>query len=310
MTLVAWPVPDVPEIHPGDDLAELLLARTELDDNDVVVVTSKVVSKAAGLATTRARNEVLAEQTARVVARAGDTVIVRTHAGLILAAAGIDASNTTAGTLLPLPSDPDHEARTIRTRLRDLSGRRVAVIVSDTVGRAWRVGQTDIAIGCAGLCPLDSFEGRHDAYGNQLHVTAPAVVDQLAGTAELVSGKLGGNPFVIIRGTTPEWHTEEDGPGAAALIRPEESDLFGLGAKDAVLAAIAGRSEGFPGTGEEAAVETLRAIAGEAGVVTTSARHGHRVEIRDSDPIEAGRAAERARIGATALQLVVDITFA
>lgn len=308
MTLVAWPVPGVPEIQPGDDLAALVLAGTELGDGDVVVVTSKVVAKAAGLATERPRDEVLAEQTSRVVAQAGGTVIVRTHSGLTLAAAGIDASNTRVGTVIPLPDDPDADARAIRAGLHERSGRQVAVIISDTVGRAWRVGQTDIAIGCAGLTPLESFAGRTDAHGNELHVTEPAIADQLAGTAELVSGKLGGHPFVIIRGTNTSWHTVEDGPGAAALIRPEESDLFGLGARDAVLAALAGRRDGFPNAAENA-VEALREVIGGSGVVTTTGGK-HSVVILETDPVSAGRAAERTRIAAAALGLDVSVTLA
>ena len=145
------PVDGIGEIRAGDDLAALVASLAELVDGDVVVVTSKIVSKSLGLATTRDKDDLLAEQTDRVVARRDPTVIVRTHHGLTMAAAGIDNSNTAPGTLLPLPPDPDGEARRIRARLQELSGRTVGVVVSDTAGRAWRVGQTDIAIGCAGL---------------------------------------------------------------------------------------------------------------------------------------------------------------
>lgn len=240
MTLTFEPVDGIGEISPGDDIAALITERTRLADGDVVVVTSKIVSKAAGLATTASKDDLLAAETDRVVARRGPTSIVRTHHGLTMAAAGIDNSNTAPGTLIPLPPDPDASAAAIRARLRELSGTRVAVIVSDTAGRAWRVGQTDIAIGCAGLLPFESFEGRTDPYGNPLAVTAPAIADQLAGGAELASGKFGARPVVIVRGADPSWLTDDDGPGARALIRDEATDMFGLGAREAAVAAIIG----------------------------------------------------------------------
>ena len=240
MTLTFEPVDGIGEVHPGDDLADLVAAAIRLRDGDVVVVTSKVVSKAAGLATTTPKDELLAAETDRVVAKRGPTTIVRTHHGLTMAAAGIDNSNTLPGTLVPLPPDPDGSAATIRARLLELTGVRVAVVVSDTAGRAWRVGQTDIAIGCAGIVPVDSFAGRTDPYGNPLSVTAPAIADQLAGGAELASGKFGGRPVVVVRGTDPSWHTIEDGPGAQALVRDEASDMFGLGAREAAVAAATG----------------------------------------------------------------------
>nr|MCW2728134.1 F420-dependent oxidoreductase [Aeromicrobium sp.] len=240
MTLVFEPVDGIGEVSPGDDIATLVADRATLANGDVVVVTSKIVSKAAGLATTRDKDELLAVETDRVVARRGPTSIVRTHHGLTMAAAGIDNSNTAPGTLIPLPPDPDGSAGAIRARLRELTGLTVAVIVSDTAGRAWRTGQTDIAIGCAGLLPSESYEGRIDPYGNPLAVTAPAVADELAGGAELASGKFGGRPVVIVRGADPAWLTEDDGPGARALIRDEASDMFGLGAREAAVAAILG----------------------------------------------------------------------
>jgi coenzyme F420-0:L-glutamate ligase/coenzyme F420-1:gamma-L-glutamate ligase len=240
MTLTFEPIDGIGEVCPGDDVADLVAKRTDVVDGDVVVVTSKIVSKAAGLTTTMPKDELLAAQTDRVVARRGPTSIIRTHHGLTMAAAGIDNSNTTPGTLVPLPPDPDGSASQIRARLHELTGARVAVIISDTAGRAWRVGQTDIAIGCAGLLPFDSFEGRTDPYGNPLAVTAPAIADQIAGGAELASGKFGGRPVVIVRGTDPAWLTDGDGPGARALIREEDSDMFGLGAREAAVAAITG----------------------------------------------------------------------
>jgi coenzyme F420-0:L-glutamate ligase/coenzyme F420-1:gamma-L-glutamate ligase len=259
MTLVLEPVEGIGEVRPGDDLAMLVAARVVLCDGDVVVVTSKVVSKAEGLATTAPKDEVLAAETDRVVARRGGTRIVRTRHGLTMAAAGIDASNTAPGTLLPLPRDPDASARAIRARLHELTGTTVGVVISDTAGRAWRTGQTDIAIGCAGLLALESFAGAVDPYGNELVVTAPAVADEVAGAAELASGKLGGRPVVVVRGLDRRLLTREDGPGAAALVRAEEADLFGLGAREAVVAASAGAPvRGFPEAEAGAIDEVVR----------------------------------------------------
>lgn len=240
MTLTFEPVDGIGEVSPGDDIAALISAHAAVASGDVVVITSKIVSKAAGLATTASKDELLEAGTDRVVARRGATSIVRTHHGLTMAAAGIDNSNTAPGTLIPLPPDPDASAAAIRVRLLELTGSEVAVIISDTAGRAWRVGQTDIAIGCAGLLPFESFEGRTDPYGNPLAVTSPAIADQLAGGAELASGKFGARPVVIVRGTDPAWFTDDDGPGARALIRDEDSDMFGLGAREAAVAAIIG----------------------------------------------------------------------
>ena len=176
-----------------------------------------------------------------MVARRGPTTIVRTRHGLTLAAAGIDASNVEAGSIVLLPLDPDASARRLRADLRAGSGRNVGVIVTDTAGRAWREGQTDIAIGAAGLVVAESFEGREDTHGNPLAVTAPAVADEIAGMAELAQGKLGGRPFAVVRGRADlVLAPEDDGPGAGALIRPEGADLFGFGAREAVVRALAG----------------------------------------------------------------------
>lgn len=303
MSLHLWPVTGIGEIGPGDDLAAIVADAVTLEPDDVVIVTSKIVAKAAGLATARSKDEVLAEQTDRVVARRGETAIVRTVHGLTLAAAGIDASNTTPGTLVPLPADPDAEARRIRRGLRERTKVRVAVVVSDTAGRAWRVGQTDIAIGCAGLIPFESFEGRTDSYGNPLAVTAPAIADQLAGAAELASGKLTGCPVVIARGTNPAWHTEDDGPGAAALIRDEAGDLFGLGTREAVLAAVTGEPEtrGFPAAEADFTALLIGALQhhGEFTGLTFTVADGAIDIGHDASPEQHDRAlvaAERLRI--------------
>ena len=244
----AVPVSGVPEISAGDDLAAIILhalpaatwpdGGTGLVDGDIVVVTSKIVAKAEGLLTDRPAAEVIAGQTAQVVARKrapdGSTLteIVRTRHGLVLAAAGVDASNTPPGTCLPLPSDPDEAARRLRSSIQDATGRTVGLLISDTLGRAWRVGQTDCAIGAAGVLTSIPHEGTTDAHGNPLRVTEPAVADQITGAAELVTGKSSGHPVVVLRGLA-RLVTEEDGPGAAALIRDPAEDLFRLGAAEA-----------------------------------------------------------------------------
>ena len=223
----------VPEVRPGDDLAALLMAAAPgLTAGDIVVISSKVVSKAEGRAVHgRSRNDVVAEETFEVVARRGELQIARTRHGLVLAAAGVDSSNVEPGVLLPLPIDPDASARAIRARLRELWGVEAAVVISDTAGRPWRAGQTDIAIGVAGMVPVVDLAGRTDRNGNTLHVTAPAVADEVAAAAELVKGKAAGTPFAVVRGLS-QLLTEDDGPGAASIVRAAEDDLFRFGSLD------------------------------------------------------------------------------
>lgn len=246
-------VTGLPEISAGDDLAALVadLTSAPLLDGDIVVVTSKVVSKAAGLSSVADRTDLLPAHTDRVVARRGATAIVRTKQGLTLAAAGLDASNTPVGTVLALPADPDAEAAALRSDLHRLTGANVAVVISDTAGRPWRLGQTDIAVGVAGLTPLADLSGTSDPYGNVLAVTAPAVADAVAAAADLVQGKLARVPVAVVRGLAAMVLARGDhGPGAASLVRPEETDLFGWGAADAVRAAVRrddpDRHRGFP----------------------------------------------------------------
>lgn len=264
------PVEGVGEVAPGDDLTALLLAALGdrgLQSGDLLVVTSKVVSKAEGRTVTGDRASALAGETLREVARRGDTVVVRTHHGLVLAGAGIDASNTPPGTVLLLPRDPDASARSLRESVARATGRNVAVVISDTAGRAWRHGQTDLAIGAAGLVVLDDHAGRTDDYGNELTVTAPAVADEVAAAADLVKGKLFRRPAAVLRGlghlVLP---AGEHGAGAGALVRPEDEDMFGYGARDAVLRALGGAAADRRGFGrparQEAAAARLREVAG------------------------------------------------
>jgi coenzyme F420-0:L-glutamate ligase/coenzyme F420-1:gamma-L-glutamate ligase len=264
------------EVRHGDDVAGLVAGLVELADGDVVLVTSKVVAKAEGRVVPGTREDLLPDETARVVARRGPTTIVRTHHGLTLAAAGIDASNVEPGHVVLLPVDPDASARGLRARLAELTGRTVAVVVTDTAGRAWRHGQTDLAVGAAGLRVLDDHAGRHDPHGNELVVTAPAVADELAGAAELVQGKLGRRPFAVVRGRADlVLPAGDDGPGAAALVRGDPEDMFGLGSREAVVRALLGDLDdaawfGAPAGADDVAV----AVAAVTGRVPAPAPGG------------------------------------
>ncbi|MFI6501540.1 coenzyme F420-0:L-glutamate ligase [Nonomuraea typhae] len=225
------PVPGLPEVRPGDDLAALL-GGAGLRDGDIVVITSKIVSKAENrVRHAPDRTAAIAEETERVVARRGDMVIAQTRHGFVMAAAGVDNSNVAPGTVLLLPEDGDASARRIRAGLTP----RVGVIVSDTFGRPWRHGLTDVAIGAAGVLPLEDFRGGEDAYGNPLNATVTALADEIAAAAELVKGKLAGVPVAIVRGLA-HLVTEEDGPGVRPLIRPADEDLFRYGSRDVVFA--------------------------------------------------------------------------
>ena len=271
----------VPEVSAGDDLVSLLLAVAELADGDVVAVTSKVVSKAEGRVRAGTREDALADETLRVLARRGGTSIVRTHHGLTLAAAGIDNSNVEPGRVVLLPTDPDESARALRQRIRERTGRNVAVVVTDTAGRAWREGQTDIAIGAAGLQVLEEYAGRVDAHGNELAVTAPAVADEIAGAAELAQGKLGARPFAVVRGRADlVLPPGDNGPGATAIVRPDGADMFGYGSREAVLAALRGDAGDITAFGGPAAADDLVAALASLGRVTDPARDGDTVRCR------------------------------
>jgi coenzyme F420-0:L-glutamate ligase/coenzyme F420-1:gamma-L-glutamate ligase len=233
-------VRDLPEIESGDDLAQLIADATTLEDGDVVVVAQKAVSKAEGRIvrlqdvepSDRARalaaegdprrTEVILRESARIVRLRPPLVISQTRHGFVCASAGVDASNAPGpDTLVLLPIDPDASAAAIRERLRELTGREVAVIVSDSFGRAWRQGTTDVAVGCAGLTPLVDLGGERDRVGYELHATVIAVADEIAGAAQLVMGKLDGIPVAIVRGL------DVAGGGAAVdLVMPPERDLF------------------------------------------------------------------------------------
>ncbi|ANP55460.1 coenzyme F420-0:L-glutamate ligase/coenzyme F420-1:gamma-L-glutamate ligase [Streptomyces griseochromogenes] len=237
-----WALSGIPEVRPGDDLAKLIVATEPgLADGDVVIVTSKIVSKAEGRIVRAADREASIDaETVRVVARRGTLRIVENRRGLVMAAAGVDASNTPAGTVLLLPEDPDASARAIREGLRQALGVNVGVVVTDTFGRPWRSGITDVAIGAAGVHVLDDLRGGTDAYGNPLVATVVATADELAAAGDLVKGKAAGRPVAVVRGL-PHVVAREDGEGALALVRSARDDMFRLGTSEAVREAVTQR---------------------------------------------------------------------
>ncbi|MFJ3496859.1 coenzyme F420-0:L-glutamate ligase [Streptomyces sp. NPDC086091] len=242
-----WAVPGLPEVRPGDDLAKLIAAAGPgLADGDVLLVTSKIVSKAEGrIVRADDREAAIDAETVRVVARRGPLRIVENRQGLIMAAAGVDASNTPTGTVLLLPEDPDASARAIRAGLRDTLGVDVGVVVTDTFGRPWRAGLTDVAIGAAGVRVLDDLRGGTDAHGNPLSATVVATADELAAAGDLVKGKAAGLPVAVVRGLPHVVVTGDtpggDDEGARALVRGARDDMFRLGTSEAVRLAVTQR---------------------------------------------------------------------
>jgi len=241
-----WAVEGIREIVAGDDLAEIIgdaiEAGTPLADGDILVVTSKIVSKAEGRTIRAAdREEAITAETVRVVASrehpGGVTRIVENRLGIVGAAAGVDSSNTPEGTVLLLPLDPDASARALAADLRARFGAQVGIVVSDTLGRPWREGQTDVAIGAAGIRVLDDLRGTTDAHGRPLHVTLPAVADELAAATDLVKGKAAALPVAVVRGLG-HLVGDLDLPGARSIVRPPENDMFRLGTAEA-------RAEGY-----------------------------------------------------------------
>lgn len=246
--IIAWSLPGIPEISAGDNIAQLIwqsvltLAQADatctLDHGDIVVVTSKIVSKAEGRhIPADAVAEYLARETVRVVATrahpGGETRIVENRLGIVAAAAGIDQSNTPSGTALLLPEDPDRSALALCKELRRLSEKTVAVLITDTLGRAWRVGQTDAAIGAAGIHVINDLRGTQDDQGRTLQVTETAVADEIASAADLVKRKSAHTPVAIVRGLS-HLVTEDVSTGSArALIRAGDEDLFRLGTAEA-----------------------------------------------------------------------------
>lgn len=239
--IAAAAIPGLPEVEPGDDLAALL--DEHVADGDVLVLAHKVVSKAEGrlvrladvepgveavaLAGVHGKDprhlQVILDESAEIVRERPGVLICRTRHGFVCANAGVDASNAPAGHLVLLPSDPDASARALRRAL----AADCAVVIADSFGRAWRIGQVEVAVGIAGLAPVEDWRGLPDRAGRELQATAIAVADQAAAAADLArGGKDAGHPAVVVRGLG-RFVTAADGPGAAALVRPREEDLFG-----------------------------------------------------------------------------------
>ncbi|HEY3557844.1 MAG TPA: coenzyme F420-0:L-glutamate ligase [Kribbella sp.] len=240
--LEIFPVTGLPEVEAGADLAALIADGTDLRDGDVVSVTSKIVSKAEGRLTYGTRREAVDAELVRVVAQRGETRIVQTRHGLVMAAAGTDTSNTAPGTVLLLPVDPDASARSLRTALKERYDVNVGIVVTDTLGRPWRNGQTDLAIGAAGVRVVEDLRGTTDSHGNVLAVTEPALADEIASASELVKGKADGVPVAVLRGLGDVvLPVGEHGPGARALVRDAEFDMFSLGTREAARAAVLDR---------------------------------------------------------------------
>ena len=243
--LSIWALEGIPEIVAGDDLTQIIgdalerasTSSTRLADGDILAVTSKIVSKAEGrFVKAEDREDAITAETVRVVAtRAharGVTRIVENKLGLVLAAAGVDASNTPDGYVLLLPEDPDASARALASAVRERFGVTVGVVITDTLGRPWREGQADAAIGAAGIRVLDDLRGTDDANGRRLDATVGAVADEIASAADLVKGKSSGLPVAIVRGLG---HVvgDLDLPGARSLVRPSADDMFRLGTTEA-----------------------------------------------------------------------------
>lgn len=247
-------VEGLPEIAAGDDLGALIAERPPhglgaFADGDVLVIAHKAVSKAEGrvrrldavtpgeralaLAAEHGKDprhvQVVLDETRELLRTERNVLICVTHHGFVCANAGVDASNSPdggVGTLILLPEDPDRSAQLLRARLRELTGARVGVVITDSFGRAWRHGQVDVAIGVAGVAPLEDWRGRTDSVGRELRATWIAIADELAAAADLARGKDSRQPAVVVRGLAGRHTLDDDGPGAAALLRPAAEDLF------------------------------------------------------------------------------------
>lgn len=230
MTLTITPVEGIPEVRPGDRVADLVAAHADLADGDVVVVTQKIVSKAEGrlapvdAADPSGHKQLVLDESVRVLRRRGDLLLTETRHGFICANAGVDLSNVERGWAALLPLDSDRSARRIRDGLRARTGRQVGVIVSDTFGRTWRRGVTDVAIGTAGIAAVVDLRGSTDALGRELQVTEVCVADEIAAAAELVMGKASAVPVAVVRGVDPSWL--RDSSVRDEIVRPLAEDLF------------------------------------------------------------------------------------
>jgi coenzyme F420-0:L-glutamate ligase/coenzyme F420-1:gamma-L-glutamate ligase len=333
------PVAGLPEFRPGDDLTGALVERAPwLRSGDIVVVTSKIVSKVEGRLVRvpadteerdRIRRRLVFEESVRIIARRERTYITENHLGIVQAASGVDSSNVEGDELALLPADPDASALALRRGLAERLGVEVAVVVTDTMGRAWRVGQTDVAIGSSGLRVLHAYRGQVDRQGNELAVTEIAVADEVAAAADLVKGKLGAMPVAVVRGLDIG-SPDSSGSTARQLVRPVEEDLFRLGTeesieqgrREAVLLAATGPFTDEPVAADEllAAVAAALTTAGEVRL-THLAEPGGRKRLLDDlgapdllytapevvlvsgDPFAAGGAAHRLQVALAAAGL-------
>ena len=239
MSFSVFAIVGIPEIVAGDDLVAILgdALAGQLEEGDIIVVTSKIVSKAEGRQVVAAdREEAISAETVRVVATrqhpGGVTRIVENRLGMVLAAAGVDSSNVPDGIVLLLPIDPDASALALAVAFRTRFGLHLGVLISDTLGRPWRQGQTDVAIGAAGIRVLDDLRGSTDANGRTLDVTVAAVADEIAGATDLVKGKAAGLPIAVVRGLG-HLVGELGEPGARSIVRTGPDDMFRLGTKEA-----------------------------------------------------------------------------
>lgn len=309
------PVAGLPEFRPGDDLSGAIAdAARWLRSGDIVVVTSKIVSKVEGRLVRvpadpeerdRIRRRLVFEESVRIIARRARTLITENRLGIVQAASGVDASNVATDELALLPADPDASARALRLGLRDRLGVEVAVVVTDTMGRAWRVGQTDAAIGSSGLRVLHAYRGQVDRQGNELAVTEIAVADEVAAAADLVKGKLGATPVAVVRGLAIGSETST----ARDLVRPVDEDLFRMGTEEAIAQGRreAARTAPVRSFTDEPVAEDVLRDAVVAALTGADARFAHVVEQRkrllddlaidaqeivlvSGDPFEAGAA--------------------
>jgi len=227
-------VEGLPEIIAGDDLATLILKACSLQDGDIVVVTSKIISKSEGASLdAHSRDSAIATETMRIVAQRGTTTISQTRHGFVMAAAGVDASNLPEGKVALLPVDSDESARSLCASLKERTGKKIAVLITDTFGRPWREGLIDQAVGCAGLQVFEDHRGKFDKFGNELHATITAIADELASASELVRSKLSQVPVAVISGLS-QYVIAENGDGVSALIRKPVDDWFRLGHRETI----------------------------------------------------------------------------
>lgn len=317
----------IPEIHGGCDLARTIALALErqgevLEDGDILVVSSKVVSKALGLREPDhgpdSHEALVRRETVRVVAErrtpAGVTRVVHAKSGPTMTAAGVDASNVgDAAGFLVLPHDPDHEAATLRRAL-GLAARRVAVVITDTAGRPWRTGQTDVALGADGLVVLEDLRGTPDGDGRGLTVTSRAIADEVAAAADLVKGKTLATPIAVVRGLGR--YVEDGAAGATALTRPPSEDWFSLGTQEAVRASLGvepgsreSASIGIPSVSSEGVeVRLARAAAlAERGCPLRLRPSGRGLEVPGTDPYEQGRLLARLEVALWGEGLVAEL---